>query len=89
VNILVVTLSILIALFAGFAIGKTYTDIKCLRDRIASLESAQAKHLPYKTAESIEDAEAAIIKAMREVHFNSELLENALSHMQIARNGKD
>lgn len=83
-----IALAIIAALAAGFAIGKEYAEIRHMRERITALEAAQARHLPYRTAESIEDAEAAIIKAMHEVRFNNELLENALAHMQIARDGK-
>jgi uncharacterized membrane protein YraQ (UPF0718 family) len=80
-------ISVMAALIAGIAIGLVLAEFTHMRERIAALEAAQAKHLPYKTAESIEDAEAAIIKAMREVRFNNDLLENALAHMQSARDG--
>lgn len=84
-----IALAIIVALAAGFGVGKIYSEYQHMRERIVALEAAQAKHLPYRTAESIEDAEAAIVKAMCEVRFNNELLENALAHMQIARGGKD
>jgi hypothetical protein len=66
---------------------KLNAELRHMREKITALEASQVKHLPYKTAESIEDAEAAIIKAMREVRFNNELLDNALAHLQLARNG--
>ncbi|MGA2504232.1 MAG: hypothetical protein ABSG01_09100 [Anaerolineales bacterium] len=82
-----ITIFVLAALVAGIYIGKTYAEFKSMRERIAVLEANEAKHLPYKTADEIEHAEAAIIKAIREVRFDNELLDNALAHLQHARDG--
>lgn len=84
---LYIALALIVTFTAGIAIGQAHSEFRHMRERIAALEASQARHLPYRTAESIEDAEAAIIKAMREVRFNNDLLENALAHMQSARNG--
>jgi hypothetical protein len=83
---LIVTL-VIAALVAGIAIGLTYSEIKHLRERVATLEANQAKHLPYKTADEIEEATAGILKAKFENEFRGELLDNALAHLQQARNG--
>jgi hypothetical protein len=85
---LLIILSILAALVAGIAIGMTYAEIKHLRDRISVLETAQVKHLPYKSAEAIEDATAALLIAKFKMDFNQDLLDNALAHLQHARVGK-
>jgi len=82
-----ITLALIVVFVAGIAAGKLHAEIKCLRERVAKLEDAEAKHLPYRTADNIENAEAAIIKAIREVRFDNELLDNALAHLQQARNG--
>jgi hypothetical protein len=78
---------VLAALIAGIFIGKAYAEFKAMRERIASLESAQAKHLPYMTADEIEEATAAILAAKFKTDFHGELLDNALAHLQKARNG--
>ena len=85
--IVLVTVLILIALSAGIAIGMTYAEIKHLRVRIAALEASQAKHLPYRTADEIEDATAAILRIKFEADFRQELVDNALAHLQQARGG--
>ena len=87
-SIALVTVLILAALAAGIATGMTYVEIRHMRDRIAALESAQAKHLPYKSAEAIEDATAALLIAKFKMDFNQEILDNALAHLAHAREGK-
>ncbi len=87
-GIALVTVLILAALVAGFAIGMIYAEIKHMRERIIALETAQAKHLPYKSAEAIEDATAALLTAKFKMDLNQEFLDNALAHLQMARNWK-
>jgi len=55
--------------------------------RITELEAAQAKHLPYRTAEEIESALAALWKVRNESEVRLDLIDNSISHMQLARNG--
>jgi hypothetical protein len=81
-------LALAAALIAGIAIGLTYAEIKHLRGRIAALESAQAKHLPYRTAEEIEDGIGALIPILYEEELTHERIQNALIHFQRARSGK-
>ena len=57
--------------------------------RVARLEQDGPKHLPYKTADEIEDATAAILRIKHEADFNLELIENAMAHLQLARNPKE
>jgi hypothetical protein len=82
-----ITLLVLAALMAGIAAGLMYAEIKNQARRITALEANEAKHLPYKTAEEIEDATAALLAAKFKHDFNGELLDNALAHLQQARNG--
>ena len=90
-----IIIGLLVALVAGYCIGKAQaeithlrTEITHLRERIASLEAAQAKHLPYRSAEEIENATAAILRMKFESDFHSDVIENALAHLQKARSGK-
>ena len=84
---LFITIAILAALIAGFAIGKIHTEMQHLRERIITLEQAQAKHLPYRTADAIEDATAALNALQFELDFKRDLLDNAISHLKQARGG--
>jgi hypothetical protein len=84
----VIAFLILAALIAGIAIGLTYAEIKHLRERIKALEASQAKHLPYHTADEIENATAAINALQFELDFKKGLLDNALAHLYNARNGR-
>ena len=52
-----IVLLVLAGLLAGVAAGLMYAHVKEQDQRIAALEAAQAKHLPYQTAEEIEDAQ--------------------------------
>ncbi len=49
---------------------------------------APARHLPYQTAEEIENSLAALWVLKRELDFKTSLIENAIAHMQAARAGK-
>ena len=75
------------ALAAGFAIGKTYADIKCMRERISALEAAQAKHLPFRSADEIENGIAALNYIVFDEDLKRERIQNALAHLQNARSG--
>ena len=46
-----------------------------------------ARHLPYRTAEEIENGLAALWILKRELDFKESLVENAISHLQAARGG--
>jgi len=92
--IALITILVFAALIAGIFIGALYMAIQNLhqengnlRDRIAALESAQAKHLPYHTADEIENATAAINAIQFDLDFKKDLLDNALAHLHQARNG--
>lgn len=87
-NLLVALIAIIAALAAGYYIGKERAEIKNLRERLARMEAAQAKHLPYPTANGIEDATAALMRLKFEADFRQDLIDNALSHLQYARNGR-
>ena len=57
--------------------------------RVGQLEAAQVKHLPYRTADEIENSIAAILYMKQDADRKAELIENALNHLQLARgNGK-
>jgi Na+/H+ antiporter NhaA len=85
---LFITIAILAALIAGFAIGRLYAEMQHMRERIVTLEQAQAKHLPYRTADAIEDATAALNSLQFELDFKRDLLDNAISHLKQAREGR-
>jgi hypothetical protein len=82
-----IALLVITALIAGIAAGLMYAEIKSQAKRIKALEDSQAKHLPYMTAEEIENATASILTAKFKHDFHGELLDNALAHLQKARNG--
>ena len=86
-NTLILIIGILFAMAAGFAIAKLHSWINAIQVRLSELEQAQAQHLPYRTADEIEAATAAILKIKFETDFRQEVVENALAHLQIARNG--
>jgi hypothetical protein len=47
---------------AGIGLSGLVFYICDLKKRVGTLEAAQAKHLPYRTADEIEDATAAILR---------------------------
>lgn len=70
------------ALIAGIFLGaawmdsrQTHRENRELRERIASLEAAQAKRLPYKSLEAIEEFEAGIM-------YTEQAFEIAQLHLQ-------
>lgn len=72
----------------GLAVG-LFATICALTRRVKELEQASdRRHLPYKVADEIEDATAAILKLEHEMQFRKELIENALNHLRKARNNK-
>jgi hypothetical protein len=84
---LVIAIALIITFAAGLAIGKTHSDMRHLRERIVALEAAQAKHLPYRTADEIENATAALNAMQFDLDFKKSLLDNALAHLLQARGG--
>jgi hypothetical protein len=86
-NALILVIGILAALAAGFAIAKIHSWINGMQKRLEALEQAQAKHLPYRTADAIEDATAALNALQFELDFKRDLLDNAISHLKQARGG--
>jgi hypothetical protein len=72
---LFIALAIIVALFAGYALGKIHTEFQHMRERITTLEHAQVKHLPYKSMEAIEDFEAAVL-------YTEQAFEIAQLHLQ-------
>lgn len=86
--------TLLVGLVSGWAISKALAYLRQTENRLSALEQtvqdlqkAQAKHLPYKTADEIEHATAALMKLKFESDFRADIIENALNHLQIARNG--
>jgi hypothetical protein len=84
-------LSLLLSAFvAGLIIGSgaiyLYLTIKHQEERIRQLEQASAKHLPYKSADAIEDATAVLIAAKSELDLKVAYVDNILAHLQKARN---
>jgi hypothetical protein len=77
-----------ICFVAGAAVMALWNSHQRLTKRISDLEKANHHRLPFRTAEEIEDATAAILKAMREIEFDKSMLENALGHLKNARNNR-
>ena len=79
-----------LAFIAGLIIGSSahslYSTIKRQEQRIQQLEQASAKRLPYKSADEIENATAALLYTMEDLSLRRDMLENALAHLQKARN---
>jgi len=84
----IVVLSILSAVM-GAGVVSLWQEWRNMKAEIVRLKQASDKrHLPYKTAEEIENATAAILVAMREIDFDKTVLENALAHLHKARNNQ-
>jgi hypothetical protein len=81
-------IALIVTLSAGIAIGMIYAENLHLRRENAALKEAGAKHLPYPTAEAIENTFAALNAMEFEIAFKKELLDNARAHLGNARNGK-
>jgi hypothetical protein len=77
---------LILGVLAGASSVAMYSS---LEKRIHALEQASDKrHLPYKTAEEIENAMAALLIAESEIDFKKELLDNAIGHLKNARNNR-
>lgn len=88
-SIFIAIIFIILGALAGAASVAMYNRQKNLEKRIADLEEvSNKKHLPYKVAEEIEDAMAAIIHWQYEQKLDGEWLENALNHLKNARNNR-
>lgn len=64
-------------------------EVRDLVKRVKLLEEATSQRMNYKTMEGIENAEAALLKAQREVNFNQDLLNNVMAHLRHARNPEE
>ncbi len=49
---------------------------------------AETGRLPYRAAEEIENSLAALWTLKREIDFKGSIIDNAISHLQAARNGR-
>lgn len=85
---LTLIIALLIALVAGIAIGILTAELRHMQRQIHALEDAQARHLPHKAAESIEDAAAALARLKFELALRTDFVDNALAHLGAARNAK-
>lgn len=56
-----------------------------LATRIERMENGGAARLPYKTADAIEDATAALLSLKFDTDMRQQKIENALAHLQKAR----
>ena len=88
-RIMEMNLIFLFGFVAGAGVCGLFIAYLNLKKRIKDLEARidqGPKRLPYKSADSIENATAAILSVMQEHHWEGERLQNALSHLQQARN---
>jgi hypothetical protein len=74
---------------AGIGLSGLVFYIRDLKKRITALEDANAKHLPFVTAEEIEHGIGALLPMLFEEDLRHERIENALAHFQRARGGKE
>ena len=86
-SVIFALIAVLAALLAGYFVGKTQAEVTAMRDRIAQLEAAQAKHLPYRTNDEIENSIAALLTLKFQHDLKGEFIDNALGHLQNARSG--
>ena len=79
-----------LAFIAGLIIGggthSLYSTIRRQNERIRKLEQAGARRLPYKSADEIENGIAALLYTMQDHELRGDMLQNALVHLQKARN---
>ena len=75
-------------LVVGIVLGVLLMTIVDLRKRIRALEDADRRRLPFRTADEIEDATAAINALMFDLDLKRNMVENALEHLKAARNPK-
>lgn len=75
---------ILLGLFALLCVGIAFLDYRDLKHRVEALEQANAQRLPYRAADEILDAIAALVKDEAEQDFHRELIRNAAGHLQNA-----
>ncbi len=96
-HLYIYALTLIVGILAGVGVTRLQHDYEQrqreLTDRIAKLEEASdRRHLPYKTAESIENAEAVVIRRMQnrkaEFDFANAEDENLLGHLKNARNNR-
>jgi len=79
-------LAVLLAVMGGVAVGVMLQYILDLRRRITDLEKASQKRLPYKSADEIENAIAAVLAINYELDVRKNMVDNALRHLHQARN---
>lgn len=63
-------------------------ELDAANQRIADLEAATKKRLPYVTADEIENALAALNYARQVQRERQDMIANAIHHLQKARQGK-
>jgi hypothetical protein len=56
-------------------------QLRRLEARIKTLEDATPKRLPYKAADEVLDAMAALTKELAEQNYHRDLIENAIGHL--------
>ena len=92
---LFIALVFVLGLVIGCASTALYYQRRALEARVAELEKQNEKalaanrdHLPFKTAEEIENATAAFILLQHELDFKQSLMDNLGAHLRKARENK-
>lgn len=88
IKVLLTCIIALLVLFGAAGLIREYINMKRISDgheeRIAKLEAANRKRMPYEAFERILDARAAINKEKEEFQFFISLMENAEAHLEQA-----
>jgi len=83
-------LEIILVFLAGLIIGGCATGLLAtigrLQDRIRILQEAAQKRLPYRSADEIENAMAALNAIQFDLNFKQDMIDNARTHLAAARN---
>jgi len=81
----VIVLSVLSAVM-GAGVLRLWQEFKAMKQKLAKLQEANDKrHLPYKSAEALEHALAALDVAIEDAQYKKDYLENSRAWVIKAR----
>jgi len=81
---------IVLAFIVGAAVMALWSDYKRMKSRLTELEqSSENRHLPYNSADEIEDALAVLNRYKRFLMEPIVYIENVEEHLKNARNNRN